>query len=130
VLDVLLLHCDARDEAIQREPGAVQALEDLKQQGLVRAIGLSGKTVAGARLALDWADVLMVEYHLQDRSHEAVIAEAAARGVGVVVKKGLASGRLDAREAIRFVLANPHVSTLVIGGLDLAHFEANLAAAR
>jgi aryl-alcohol dehydrogenase-like predicted oxidoreductase len=71
----------------------------------------------------------MVEYHLRDRSHEALLAEAATRGVGIVVKKGLASGELPADQAIRFVLANPQVSTLVVGGLSLEHFRANLAAA-
>jgi len=128
-IDVLLLHSDGRDAWIQTQTDAVPTLQDLKRQGLVRAIGLSGKTVDGARQALEWADVLMVEYHLRDRSHEALITEAAARGVGIVVKKGLASGELPAAEAIRFVLDNPHVTSLVIGGLSLDHFRANLAAA-
>jgi len=129
-LDVLLLHSDGRDAWIQTQTDAVPTLQDLKRQGLARAIGLSGKTVEGTRQALAWADVLMVEYHLRDRSHESVIAEAASRGVGVVVKKGLASGELPADEAIRFVLDKPHVTSLVIGGLSLEHFRANLAAAR
>jgi aryl-alcohol dehydrogenase-like predicted oxidoreductase len=72
---------------------------------------------------------LMVEYQLHDRSHESLIAEATSRGVGIVVKKGLASGELPASEAIRFVLDNPHVTSLVVGGLNLDHFRANLAAA-
>jgi aryl-alcohol dehydrogenase-like predicted oxidoreductase len=128
-IDVLLLHSDGRDEWIQTQTDAVTTLQDLKRQGLVRAIGLSGKTVDGARHALSWADVLMVEYHLHDRSHEALITEAAARGVGIVVKKGLASGELPADEAIRFVLDNPHVTALVVGGLSLDHFRINLTAA-
>ena len=129
-IDVLLLHSDGRDEWIQTQTEAVATLQELKRQGSVRAIGLSGKTVEGARRALEWADVLMVEYHLRDRSHEAVIAEAASRGLGIVVKKGLASGELPAEEAIRFVLETPHVASLVIGGLSLDHFCANLAAAQ
>ena len=128
-VDVLLIHSDGRDLWIQNETDAVPILRELKQRGLVRAIGLSGKTVEGAFQALDWADVLMVEYHLDDRSHEGLITEAAKQGVGIVVKKGLASGRLAAVEAIRFVLANPHVSTLVIGGLSLDHFRTNVRAA-
>jgi aryl-alcohol dehydrogenase-like predicted oxidoreductase len=128
-IDVLLLHSDGRDAWIQTQTDAVPTLQDLKRQGLVRSIGLSGKTVDGARQALAWADVLMVEYHLRDRSHESLIAEAAARGVGVVVKKGLASGELPADTAIRFVLDNPHVTSLVVGGLSLDHFRANLAIA-
>jgi aryl-alcohol dehydrogenase-like predicted oxidoreductase len=128
-IDVLLLHSDGRDRWIQTQTDAVCALQALKAKGLARAIGLSGKTVEGARLALEWADVIMVEYHLEDRSHEEVIAEAAARGLGVVVKKGLGSGRLPAEAAIRFVLENPRVATIVVGGLNLAHFRSNVAAA-
>ncbi len=128
-IDVLLLHSDGRDMWIQTQTDAVPTLQQLKAQGLVRAIGLSGKTVEGARQALDWADVLMVEYHLHDRTHESLIIEAASRGVGIVVKKGLASGALPAAQAIRFVLDNPHVTSLVVGGLSFDHFRANLAAA-
>jgi len=129
-LDILLLHSDGRDLWIQRDTEAVAVLCDFQKRGLARAIGLSGKTVEGARLALDWADVLMIEYHLDDGSHSDVIAEAARRGIGIVVKKGLASGRLPAEEAIRFVLANPDIASLVVGGLNLEHYQANLLTAR
>jgi len=126
VIDVLLLHSDGRDQWIQSDTDAVTILQELRDRGLARSIGLSGKTVEGARQALGWADVLMVEYHIEDRSHEALIEQAAQNGVGVVVKKGLASGHLPAGEAIRFVLANPHVATIVVGGLNLAHFRENM----
>lgn len=129
VLDVVLVHSDGDDLRILQRTDVVPTLQELKGQGVIRAIGLSGKTVAGARQALGWADVLMVEYHLEDRSHEAVIREAGNRRVGVLVKKGLASGRLDPVDSIRFVLGNAHVSSLVIGGLNLEHFRANIAAA-
>ena len=128
-VDVLLLHSDGRDLWIQNETDAIAVLREFKRPGIARAIGLSGKTIEGACQALDWADVLMVEYHSQDRSHEGLIAQSAERGVGIVVKKGLASGRLPAEEAIGFVLANPHVASLVVGGLNLEHFRENVRAA-
>jgi aryl-alcohol dehydrogenase-like predicted oxidoreductase len=128
VLDLVFIHSDGNDLAIQRDTAAVGILQRLKAAGAIRAIGLSGKTVAGVREALTWADVLMVEYHLDDTSHADVIAEAAARGVGIVVKKGLASGRLPAADALRFVLSNPHVSSVVVGGLNLDHIRANIGA--
>jgi len=74
---------------------------------------------------LEWADVLMVEFHIEDRSHEEVIREAHHRGIGVVVKKGLASGQLPASEAIGFVLAQPGVSSLIVGSLDEGHLREN-----
>lgn len=130
ILDIVYIHSDGDDIRILNETDCVQTLMQLRDEGVIRAIGLSGKTIDGAMLALNWADVLMVEYNLNDRSHEPVIAEALARGVGIVVKKGLASGHLDPAESIRFVLSNPGVNSLVVGGLNLDHIRANLAIAQ
>jgi aryl-alcohol dehydrogenase-like predicted oxidoreductase len=130
VIDVVFIHSDGRDREIMESSGAIDELEQLKSEGIVRAIGFSGKTVEGARLALEWADAIMVEYHLENRAHEDVIDEARSRGVGIIVKKGLASGRLTADKAIPFVLKNDGVSSLVIGGLNLDHIRANVELAR
>lgn len=126
VLDVVFIHSNANDLAIQHDTDAVSTLQRLRDERLVKQIGLSVKTVAGAQQALKWADVLMVEYHLADRSFEAVIAEAHAAGIGVVIKKALASGKLPAEEGLRFVLDNPGVSTVVVGTLNLQHLQQNL----
>jgi aryl-alcohol dehydrogenase-like predicted oxidoreductase len=125
-LDIVFVHAPANDLEVLETSDVVEVLQQAKQTGWVRCIGFSGKTVAAARRALDWADVLMVEYHLEDRSHAEVIVEAAARGVGVVVKKGLASGRLDPTAAIPWVLATPGVASLVVGSLSLARMRMNL----
>jgi aryl-alcohol dehydrogenase-like predicted oxidoreductase len=127
VVDLVFIHSNGEDVAIQQTTDAVGTLRDLRRQGLVRAIGLSGKTVEGALLALDWADAIMVEYHLRDQSLAPAIAAAAERGVGVVVKKGLASGKLPPAEAIGFVLANKAVASLVVGGLNLDHIRSNVS---
>ncbi|GDY08525.1 aldo/keto reductase [Planctomycetia bacterium] len=128
VLDILFVHSNGDDLAIQQQTDVVPTLQKLKHAGYVRAIGFSGKTPAGAEAALEWADVVMVEYHLNDTSHAEFIASAASRGVGVVVKKGLASGHLPPADAIRFVLSNPHVASVIIGGLNLEHLKTNIAA--
>lgn len=128
-LDLLLIHSDGRDLHILDNTDIVPTLIELRDRGLTRAIGLSGKTPEGARAALAWADAVMVEHHSDDRSHEPVIAEAAHAGVGVLVKKGLASGRLDPRESIRFALSNPAVTSMVIGGLNADHLRDNIRTA-
>jgi aryl-alcohol dehydrogenase-like predicted oxidoreductase len=129
VLDIVFIHANADDVAILDDTPAVTTLQALKRDGRIRAIGFSGKTIAAERQALDWADVLMVEYSLSDRSHAPVIADAARRGVGVVVKKGLGQGRLDPAEAIRFVLQTEGVTSLIVGGLNLDHLKANIRSA-
>ncbi len=125
-LDIVLIHSDGNDLQILNETDVVPTLTALRDAGVIKAIGLSAKTVDGARAALAWADVLMVEYHVRDQSHGPVIAEAAEAGVGVVVKKGLASGELDPAEAVPFVLSTAGVASLVIGGLDIDHIQANI----
>ncbi len=122
--DFLFLHSDGRDLEIQQEAAAV--MQRIKKEGKTRFIGMSGKTVDGARAALKWADAVMVEYHPNDPSHEKVIEDAAKAGVAILVKKPLASGKLPASFAIPFILKHPQVGALIIGGLNLAHIRENL----
>jgi aryl-alcohol dehydrogenase-like predicted oxidoreductase len=129
VLDIVYVHAHAADVAIQDSTDVVPTLQAAKRQGLVRAIGLSAKTPAGILRAIDWADVIMAEYHLHDRTCEEAITAAAEAGLGVIVKKGLASGTLPVDVALRFVLGNPQVASLVVGGLNLDHLRANVALA-
>ncbi len=129
VLDIVMIHTHADDLAILSQTDAVACLQRARQRGWMRAIGWSGKSVAAERLALHWADVLMVEYHADDPSHAEVIAAAGQSGVGVVVKKGLASGRLDAQQALAFVLRNSAVDSVVVGSLNLDHLLANVQVA-
>ncbi|MEE8156409.1 MAG: aldo/keto reductase [Phycisphaerales bacterium] len=125
-LDIVLIHSDGNDLQILNHTDVVPTLTALRDAGVIKAIGLSAKTVDGGRAALAWTDVLMVEYHLRDQSYGPVIAEAVDAGVGVVVKKGLASGEIDPVEAVPFVLGTPGVASLVIGGLDIDHIQANI----
>ncbi len=125
VLDIVFIHSNGDDRQILLETETVSILQEYRTRGIVRAIGLSGKTIEGAELALDWADLIMVEYHLNDTSHDRIIIEAAKAGVAVFVKKGLSSGKLAADESIRFVLGHPGVNSLIVGGLNFDHFREN-----
>jgi aryl-alcohol dehydrogenase-like predicted oxidoreductase len=124
-LDLVFVHSSGEDERIQQSTDVISTLQDLKQRGEVRWIGFSGKTMAGAKKALGWADALMVEFNQHDRSQQPVIDEARSMKLGVVVKKPLASGDLPAPEAIGFIL-NSGVDHMVIGGLNLEHLRSNV----
>ena len=130
VLDLVFIHCSRDDRDVIENTDVVPTLHALRDEGLVGRIGLSGYTGEAYQIALSWADAVMVEYHLENRSLEPIITAAAERGIAVVVKKGLASGHLPAADAIRLVLANEHVTSLVIGGLNLEHVRENLRVAR
>ena len=125
VLDIVLIHSNGNDRQILEETDTIEVLQEFRSRGRIRAIGLSGKTVIGAELAMTWADLLMVEYHLQDTSHHDVISRASAAGIAVFVKKGLSSGKLAAEESIQFVLRHSGVTSLIVGGLNFDHFCQN-----
>jgi len=129
-LDLLSLHVPADDLAVLHETPAVTTLQRLRDRGLVRWLGFSAKTVAAAELACSWADVLMLEYYTENQEFEPVMERAAEQGIGIFIKKALASGKLPADDAVKFVLRNPAVTTAVIGSLSLEHLQQNLAAAR
>lgn len=128
-LELVFIHSNGDDDRVLHHSDVVPTLIEMKERGDVQFIGFSSKSIEGALAAMTqaggWADAIMVEYHLNDTSQEAVIAEAGKRDVGVVVKKGLASGKLSPQQAIPFLLNNPHVGSVVIGGLNLDHMREN-----
>jgi aryl-alcohol dehydrogenase-like predicted oxidoreductase len=126
VLDLVFIHADRDDVRIVQQTEVVPTLVSLRDAGLVRGIGLSGHTVEGFRAALPWADAIMITYHRDDDTLAPVIDEAHRRGLAVIVKKGLASGRLPAAEALSFVLGNPAVTSVVVGSLSLDHLREDL----
>jgi aryl-alcohol dehydrogenase-like predicted oxidoreductase len=129
MLDLVFIHSNGDDLAILNETGTLSALQDLQQQGLIRAVGMSHKTLAGGQQALALgANVLMATLNHAEREDVDLIAQAGAQGCGVLIKKALASGHTPEAErdaALRWVAAQPGVSSLVIGSINQQHLVAN-----
>lgn len=128
VIDVVFVHSNGSDLNIQTQTDVVPALLRLKEAGKVRAVGFAGKTVDGAGKALEWADVIMVEYHLGNASHAEIIEAAVDLGIGVVVKKPSCFGQLPA-ETIRYVLGNSNVTSFLISAISVDQMRANMEVA-
>jgi len=127
-LDVVLIHSDGNDLTILDNLGTLDALQDLKQRGWIRAVGFSHKTVAGAERALALGcDVIMATLNRAEPAETAVIANAAELGCGVLIKKALASGHGDPEE-LSWVAAQSGVSSIVVGTINKRHLAANAAA--
>ncbi len=124
-LDIVLIHSDGDDQRILQHLGTLECLFDLKQQGLIRAAGISHKSVNGARLALSaGADVIMATLSSRVTDEIEVIAQAGAQGCGVVIKKALESGQ-DNPQSLKFVAAQSGVSCIVVGTLNPEHLAEN-----
>ena len=129
-LDVALIHSNGDDERIIKDLGALDCLADLKTKGLIRAIGMSHKTVAGGQAALAAsADVIMATLNATQLEEVDLIAEAHALGCGVLVKKALNSGRAQPTSLSR-VADHPGVSSIVVGTLNPDHLAENARSVR
>lgn len=93
-VDLFMLH--SSDQALLEHGDVLRVFEDLKRRGLVRHVGASIYTVAEARAALaaGFWEVIQLPFNLLDQRQETVFAEAARRGVGLVVRSVLLRGLL------------------------------------
>jgi aryl-alcohol dehydrogenase-like predicted oxidoreductase len=127
-LDVVLIHSDGRDLSILESCGTLEALNDLKSQGWIRAVGISHKSVTGAERAIDLGcDVIMATLNLAAQEESVVIADAGAAGCGVLVKKAFASGH-GSIDSLRFAVGHAGVSAVVVGTINPEHLRDNAAA--
>ncbi|HRQ72564.1 MAG TPA: aldo/keto reductase [Phycisphaerales bacterium] len=128
-LDAVLLHSDGVVEAGAGADEAYDALARLRERGLVRAIGASTKTEAGADRATERCDVVMLTCNEQETAMTGAIERAHSRGLGVLVKKPLGSGHArDAARAIRFVFDHPGVTAAIVGTTNPDHLADNVRA--
>ena len=130
-LDVLLLHSNGDDDDIIAA-GALEVLAEFKRQGLVRATGMSTKTVSGGLAALAQSDMAMVTYNLNEQAERAVIDAAFDSGRGVLVKKAFASGHACAadgdpvQQSLDLVLGHAGTSAVIAGTINLDHLRENV----
>ena len=134
-LDCVLIHSDGNDLEVLRQ-GTLEALVELKRKGLIRAIGVSTKTVEGGLETLRRADVAMVTYKLAHDEERPVIDYAAEHDKGILIKKAFASGHLDAGHAdpvqasLDRVLGTPGVGAVIAGTVNPKHLRENVEKAR
>ena len=132
-LDVVLVHSDGNDMNIINNEGALPELQRLKEEGLIRAYGMSTKTVEGGLWIVENTDVIMATRNLVDSHDDVVIDRAAELSKGVVVKKGLQSGHADSsaggagvEKAFAHVFSHPGVSSMIVGTINPKHLRENV----
>jgi aryl-alcohol dehydrogenase-like predicted oxidoreductase len=155
-LDVVQFHISP-SRRILEDNGAIDALLGLKDAGKVRFIGMSGTFPhLTDHIAMGVFDVFQIPYSAVEREHEAAITAAARTGAGIVIRGGAAKGapsddkqaglqwqrwqqaQLDELLAemtpmefiLRFTFTHPGFDTTIVGTVNPAHLNDNLAALR
>ena len=127
-LDIVTVHADGRPFEAIAAAGAIAALQALKQQDVIRAVGYSAKNAIDARQALDQVDVLMCTIHRDYRDEVPIVARAESCGVGVLVKKAMASGHIPDPLELAKTARVRGVSTVLTSTIRPDHLVANIAA--
>jgi aryl-alcohol dehydrogenase-like predicted oxidoreductase len=133
MVDVVLVHSDGNDmEIINNEP-VFDALESLKSRGLIKAHGMSSKTVEGGCWVVEHSDVVMATANLEYDEERPVLELAEKLNKGVIIKKGLQSGHADSASggggvdaAFRHILTLPGVSSMIVGTINEHHLKDNV----
>ena len=135
------------------EVASLDALLDLKAQGKVRFIGMSG-TLPNLEEQIEMGvfDVFQIPYSALERKHEELITRASQAGAGIVIRGGAARGAptkeggdswelwqeahlddlLDGMTRMEFILrftcSHPDLDTTIVGTLNMDHLRENMRA--
>ena len=133
-LDICLMHCLTEGDWTERYRGAMDALEEAKQKGIVRAHGCSCHSIEALRAAaktpfveVDLARINPIGSHM-DAEPETVVSvlrEMKTAGKAVIGMKILGQGDLSTRqsEAIKYALSLGVLDAFTIGAESKAEQE-------
>lgn len=133
-IDIILVHSSGDDINIIQQFGCLDTLSALKKEGLIRALGMSTKTIEGGIMALKQSDMVMVTYNLRDQSTKPILDYAKEHNKGILIKKAFASGYacLDGEDPVlasmKLVHSHPAISSAVVGTINSVHLRQNVAA--
>lgn len=134
-IDILLIHSDGNDLEIIEKHDVFNTLAKLKQQGKIRASGMSTKTIAGGIQAIINTDVVMVHHNANYKDELPVLEQAAKLNKAIFIKKALSSGHVGANahkfveDNFEYIYNSPAVSSIILGTINKNHLKNNIATA-
>jgi len=142
-VDIFLFPYAGKKETVLNE-GVLKALEQLKKQGKARFVGIASHsdTEEALRAAADSGiyDVAMISYNFKINnkvSLDSAITYAAKTGMGIVAMKTTAGAftkktgpAVNSDSALKWVLQNENIASIVSGMSSLEQLQKNLAMIR
>ena len=107
-------------ETIMGENGALKAIKEYKEKGIVKEIGITSHSVDLLHIAIDTGEFSTIQYPYNpvENQGEPVFRKARENNLGVIVMKPLAGGAISNGElSLRYIMENKDV-TVAIPGMD------------
>jgi len=107
-------------EAVMADDGALRALKEAKENGVIKAIGVTSHSADMLDKIIESGEFESIQfpYNAVESQGTESFKKAKENNIGIIVMKPLAGGALQKGElAIRYVLDNPNVS-VAIPGMD------------
>ncbi len=134
-LDCWMLHSDGND--LERlNDDVITLLLKVKQEGLVRSIGMSTKTVEGGKYALQHLDCIMMAASLNHTEENTLFPVAEKLGKSIIVKKIYDSGwaltsenkQQTMQQTLHALFQHKAVSSAIVGTINPQHLQENIDA--
>jgi 1-deoxyxylulose-5-phosphate synthase len=133
-LDICLLHCMQDDDWPKKKAGAMAAVSEAKQKGIIRTHGVSCHTLGAlkAAAATDWVEVDLARLNPAGRHMDApphvvipILKEMKAKGKGIIGMKILGQGDLRevADNCLQYALAQDVLDCFTIGAETIAEMK-------
>jgi aryl-alcohol dehydrogenase-like predicted oxidoreductase len=137
-IDIVLMHCLMDPEAMDKRKGAMEALSEAKQRGIIKAHGVSCHNLGAMKAASEspWVDVMLsrinpYQKHMDGSAEEVVevLKRAKANGKGMLGMKILGEGLCADRfvESVRFALGTGCIDAFTIGFVEAAEVDDGVA---
>lgn len=131
-IDIALIHSNGF--ILDSIADSIRSLQKLKEQNVIRAIGVSTKNCAETAKCLPICDVLMVTYNSRNIEEAQNIVDAKKHNTSIIVKKVFDSGHLmkhsdHGDELLQNALAFESVASAVVGTISPRHLQDNIDAA-
>lgn len=157
VIDLMQIHFGPEPARVLDDGETVRAMRDAREAGKVRFLGASAPYELLDRCILSGDfDVLQVSYSLIDQAAGDLIAKAADRGIGVLIRSGFGGGWLTSRAlqvapedrpervrrlldlvsgdagalhalALAFLKQHPGITSILAGSKSIDHVRHNIA---
>lgn len=132
-LDIWLLHSDGNDTQHLNDE-VLSLFHRVKREGKVRAIGLSGKTQAGGKIALQEMDCIMMASSLDYQAEDSLFQFAKAQQKSILLKKVFNSGwalnhpdkNKVMEQTFRKLFTQSALSSAIIGTINPKHLKENI----